>query len=132
MLLIDSNILIDIWQDDPHWSARSMATLHQHASLHELAINLIVLAEISVRFASRTEVEYALASLGISLLNIPSEAAFLAGKAFASYRKQGGTRTSLLPDFFIGAHAAVLGATLLTRDTRRYSTYFPTVPLITP
>jgi predicted nucleic acid-binding protein len=132
MLLIDSNILIDIWQDDPHWSARSMATLHQHAALHELAINLIVLAEISVRFASRTEVENALASLGISLLNIPSEAAFLAGKAFASYRKQGGTRTSLLPDFFIGAHAAVLGATLLTRDTRRYSTYFPTVPLITP
>jgi len=132
MVLIDSNIFLDIWQNDPQWAPRSARTLQNLAASEELAINPIIFAEVSVRFASRPDVERALASLGISILDIPNEAAFLAGKAFQLYRQQAGTKTGVLPDFFIGAHAAVLGCPVLTRDTRRYSTYFPSVSLITP
>jgi len=132
MVLIDSNVLLDIWQNDPQWSPLSTAALKRLAATEELAINPIIFAEVSVRFASRSQVEMAIDNLTIALLNIPNETAFLAGKAFQQYRKQSGLKTGVLPDFLIGAHAAVLGMSLLTRDTRRYATYFPTVRLITP
>jgi hypothetical protein len=100
--------------------------------MHDLAINPIVYSEISVSFAGQTEVDDRLDAMEIGVLDIPRAAAFLAGKAYVHYRRKGGTNANVLPDFFIGAHAAVLGCTLLTRDTRRYSTYFPTVRLISP
>jgi predicted nucleic acid-binding protein len=132
MVLIDSNILLDVWQNDPLWSPRSIVATQQLALSNELTINAVVFAEISVRFPSHTDVEQALASLAVTMLTIPNEAAFVAAKAFERYRKQGGTKTNVLPDFFIGAHAAVLGCPLLTRDTGRYATYFPTISLIAP
>jgi predicted nucleic acid-binding protein len=132
MILVDSNIILDIWYRDPAWQAWSRSQLFRLRLLDELAINLIVYAEVSPRFDSPSKVDEALALLGLSIADIPREAAHLAGKAFLKYRSQGGTRTNVLPDFFIGAHAAVLGVSLLTRDTRRYAQYFPTVTLIAP
>jgi len=132
MVLIDSNILLDIWQNDPQWSTLSTEALRRLAAAEELAINPIIFAEVSVRFPSRVDVDRALGSLSITLLNIPNEAAFLAGKAFQQYRKQGGTKTGVLPDFFIGAHAEALGCTMLTRDGSRYANYFPIIRLIHP
>ena len=95
-------------------------------------MNPIVYAEISVRYRDEKEVDRILVAAGLRFMGIPRRAAFLAAKAYQQYRQLGGQRSSLLPDFFIGAHAEVLGATILTRDTRRYETYFPTVPLIAP
>jgi predicted nucleic acid-binding protein len=132
MVFIDSNILLDIWQNDPLWASRSTIALRNLAAAEELAIISIIFAEVSVRFASPYDVERAVASLDISILGIPNKASFFAGKAFQLYRKQGGTKTGVLPDFFIGGHAEALGCSLLTRDAGRYRTYFPTVPLIAP
>ena len=98
----------------------------------EIATNALVYAEVSARVGTQAELDLTLEMMQLAVLEIPREAAFLAGKAFLKYRKQGGTKTNVLPDFFIGAHAAVLGAPLLTRDPRRYATYFPTVRLIAP
>jgi predicted nucleic acid-binding protein len=132
MILIDANILLDIWDPDPVWSAWSIGQLRNQSLLHELAINPIVYSEISVSFSIPTDLNEQLANLGVAVLNIPLEAAFLAGKAFAHYRRRGGSKTNVLADFFIGAHAVVLKCALLTRDTRRYATYFPGMRLITP
>jgi hypothetical protein len=98
----------------------------------ELAINPIVYAEISARFATSVALDQRLEDLGLIVLSIPRRAAFLAGKAFVQYRRLGGTKGNVLPDFFIGAHASVLGCPLLTRDTQRYAAYFPSVHLIAP
>jgi predicted nucleic acid-binding protein len=98
----------------------------------ELAIDPIVYAEISPRFSTSAHLDEKLEDLGVIVIGIPRRAAFLAGKAYVQYRRQSGTKSNVLPDFFIGAHAAVLGCSLLTRDTRRYSAYFPMVNLITP
>ena len=106
--------------------------MRRQSLLHELAINPIIYAEISVSFASSTALDEKLAHLGVIVVGIPRRAAFRAGKAYAQYRRQSGTKSDVLSDFFIGAHAAVLGCPLLTRDTRRYSTYFPSVRLIAP
>jgi hypothetical protein len=97
-----------------------------------LAIDPIVYAEISPRFSTSAHLDEKLEDLGVIVFGIPRRAAFLAGKAYVQYRRQSGTKSNVLPDFFIGAHAAVLGCSLLTRDTRRYSAYFPMVNLITP
>jgi predicted nucleic acid-binding protein len=132
MVLVDSNIILDIWYRDPAWEKWSRSELFRIGIIEELAINAIVYAEVSTRYSSPSELDQALQILQLSIEEIPREAAFLAGKAFLRYRKDGGTRTNVLPDFFIGAHAAVLGCPLLTRDTSRYATYFPTVHLITP
>jgi len=132
MVLVDSNVILDIWYRDPVWERWSKPELFRIGMIEELAINAIVYAEVSTRFRAESELNQALQILELRVLEIPREAAFLAGKAFQLYRQQAGTKTGLLPDFFIGAHAAVLGASLLTRDTRRYATYFPTVSLITP
>jgi predicted nucleic acid-binding protein len=132
MVLVDSNIILDIWYRDPVWEQWSRSQLFRLGTIEEMTINSIVYAEVSTRFRTQSECDEALQILELTVLEIPKEAAFLAGKAFQSYRKQAGIRTGVLPDFFIGAHAAVIGCPLLTRDTRRYATYFPTVSLIAP
>lgn len=132
MIFVDSNIIFDIWDRDPVWAPWSENQILNFAQLYDLAINPVVYAELSPRFNSRTRLDEAIKSFPFLVLGIPREAAFRAGLAFLEYRKRGGTRSNVLPDFFIGAHAAVLGVPLLTRDARRYATYFPTLRLITP
>jgi predicted nucleic acid-binding protein len=130
--LVDTNILFDYLSDDSEWFDWAASMLAQAANDGFLAINPIVYAEVSVRFARVEDVEAALPVHYFRRAPIPWEAAFLAAKVYAQYRKQGGTRTAPLPDFFIGAHAAVAGMTLLTRDARRYREYFPKLKLIAP
>lgn len=132
MIFIDANIILDIWDPDPVWHAWSLAQLRRHSLLHELGINPIVYAEISVSFSTPSNLDKKLEELHISVLSIPRRAAFLAGKAHQQYRRRGGTKGNVLADFLIGAHAAVLACALMTRDTRIYAAYFPTVPLIAP
>jgi len=132
MLLVDTNVLIDVLEDDPQWADWSIAQLRAQSKVHPLAINPIIYAELSLTFSTVEALDDTIENLGLTLLEIPRPALFLAGKAFAQYRKQGGKANNVLADFFIGAHAAVLGCQLLTRDTRRYQTYFPRVKLITP
>ena len=132
MVIVDSNIIFDLWDQDPVWSTWSAQQLRSLSTAHELAINAVIYAEVSVRFSSQGGLDKAIDELGLTVLEIPRDAAFLAGKAFQQYRRQGGNRTGVLPDFFIGAHAASLRCEILTRDRRPYSTYFPTVPLIAP
>ncbi len=130
--LVDSNVLLDILTNDPTWSAWSATALERCANEGMLYINPIIYAEISIRFNSIEELEAAVPEESFRRLPLSAEAAFLAGKAFLRYRRQGGQHTTTLPDFFIGAHAAVTGLRLLTRDAQRYRTYFPTLPLIAP
>lgn len=132
MILVDSNVLLDVFDKDPVWLTWSLTQLRYSAMRDELAINTIVYAEISARFLTPVELDELLEEMEIKVLAIPLAAAFLAGKAFAYHRRQGGARANVLPDFFIGAHAVVLGCSLLTRDTRRYRTYFPSVALLAP
>jgi hypothetical protein len=132
MLLVDTNVLIDVLEDDPEWADWSIAQLRAQSRVHRLAINPIVYAELSLTFSRVEVLDDTIESLGLTLLELPRPALFLAGKAFAQYRKQGGKANNVLTDFFIGAHAAVLGYPLLTRDTRRYQSYFPSVKLIAP
>jgi predicted nucleic acid-binding protein len=132
MILLDANVLLDIWDDDPVWYTWSSEQFRRLSFIDELTINPIVYAEISARFPTSAALDEKLENLGVIVIGIPRRAAFLAGKAFVQYRRQGGTRGNVLPDFFVGAHATALGCALLTRDTRRYTAYFPTVPLITP
>jgi predicted nucleic acid-binding protein len=131
-LLVDSNIILDIFLDDPQWADWSEMTLNRYGYDHKLLINPIIYTEVSIGFERIEEVEAAINAADFEMLPIPKEALFLAGKAFLQYRRQKGTKSSPLPDFFIGAHAAVLGIDLITRDVSRYRTYFPTVNLITP
>jgi predicted nucleic acid-binding protein len=130
--LIDTNVLLDIFTRDPTWLDWSLARLEQAAVAGPLIINDVIYAETSTRYPSIGDFETALADVGVSVLPTPRMALFLAGKAFTQYRRAGGIRTGVLADFFIGAHAAVEGLPLLTRDSRRYLRYFPTVVLITP
>jgi predicted nucleic acid-binding protein len=132
MILLDANVILDVLDPDPVWHAWSSSQLRRLSLTEELAINPIVYAEISVSFATAAALDEKLAVLGVIVLSIPRLAAFLAGKAIAQYRRQGGTKGNVLPDFFIGAHAAVLECPILTRDTRRYAAYFPNVRLIAP
>jgi len=132
MVLVDTNVLLDVLNSHPvwlHWSASQMLHL---GMTERLVINPIIYAEVSITFVTLAEVEESMDKMDLTLEDLPREVAFLAGKAFVQYRRNGGTRTNVLPDFFIGAHAAFLGCPLLTRDVRRYATYFPTVQLITP
>lgn len=130
--MVDTNVLLDLFTDDPNWSAWSAAQLDRLALIGPLLLNDIVYAELSVSFVTPDEVDEALARIGVELTPTPRGALFLAGKAYRRYRSAGGTRTGVLPDFFIGAHAAVTRLPLLTRDARRYRAYFPTVELVTP
>ena len=132
MVLIDTNVLLDVVTNDPQWADSSQRQLEAAALKDRLAINAVVYAELSIGFRRIEEVEAALAKTQIAIEEIPLEALFLAGKAFQRYKARGGKRTGVLPDFFIGAHAAVLSIPLLTRDARRYSDYFPKLELLAP
>jgi predicted nucleic acid-binding protein len=131
-ILVDSNVILDIVTEDPSWFAWSSNALVSAADRARLVINPVIFAEVSVRFSAIEELDAALPSDSFAREPIPYEAAFLAGKIFVQYRRRGGERRSPLPDFFIGAHAAVAGYRLLTRDAARYRGYFPNLPLITP
>ena len=132
MTLVDSNVLLDIFTRTPGWWEWSLAQLEDAALHGPLLINHVIFVETSIRFPLIKDFEAALAKAGVSVAPMPRMALFLAGKASVQYRNAGGVRSSVLPDFFIGAHATVEQLPLLTRDTRRYRTYFPTVELITP
>lgn len=129
--LVDSNVLFDFLSEDEGWFDWSSAMLEQAANAGSVAINQVIYAEVSVRYKAIEELEEELGDYFLRA-SLPWEAAFLAGKAFAQYKKRTGTRRSPLPDFYIGAHAAVAGMTLLTRDPRRYRAYFPKLRLISP
>jgi predicted nucleic acid-binding protein len=131
-VLVDSNVILDVFLDDPDWAEWSTATLDEFSEKEALYINPIVYSEISIGFKRIEELESAVARGGFRMLDIPKEALFLAGKAFLKYRRSKGPRPSPLPDFYIGAQAAIFNMDLITRDIQRYRAYFPTVRLITP
>ena len=131
-ILIDSNVLLDVLSNDARWSSWSADAIEKAADRSRLVINPIVYAEVSIRYSRIEDLEEALPKTMFEREAIPYEAAFLAGKSFLAYRRRGGTRETLLPDFFIGAHATVAGYKLLTRDVARYRTYFPRLSLIAP
>ena len=131
-ILVDSNIILDVFLDDPNWAEWSESKLEKFSAITKLYINPIVYSEISIGFKRIEELESVLDRAGFLMLDIPKEALFLAGKVFLKYRKNRGTKRSPLPDFYIGAHAAILEMELITRDESRYRTYFPTVKLISP
>jgi len=132
MLLVDTNVLVDVLQDDPQWANWSIGQLRAQASIHQLAINPIIYAEMSLSFSSLEGLDSAVSTLALELREIPRPALFLAAKAYAQYRKRGGSKLQVLPDFFIGAHAAVESWPLLTRDASRFRTYFPTLEVVAP
>lgn len=132
MLLVDTNVLVDVLENDPEWADWSTNQLRAQAKIHRLAINPIIYSELSLTFSTVEALDRIIDDLGLAMIELPRPALFLAGKAFVRYRRQGGTKNSVLADFFIGAHAAVSRYPLLTRDTRRYNSYFADVKLIAP
>jgi predicted nucleic acid-binding protein len=132
MILVDTNVLLDVLEEDSRWAAWSQDRLDAASITDTLAINPIIYSELSMAFARIEELEAVIVDAALTVEAIPREALFLAGKAFLRYRRSRGTKRSVLPDFYIGAHAAVMQWPILTRDVSRYQTYYPTVPLITP
>ena len=132
LLLVDTNILVDVLEDDPKWAEWSLQQLRNQSKVNKIIINPIIYTELSVIFSSIELLDDILNKLNLEIFELPKEALFLAGKAFVKYRKKSGAKSNVLSDFFIGAHVAVLTCLLLTRDRNRYQTYFPTVKLITP
>lgn len=132
MILVDTNVLLDVVSDDPIWADWSQRQMEAASLVQQLAVNSVIYAELSFGFTRIEEVDAVLADARIRLIDIPREALFLAGKAFRLYRRRGGLKTGVLPDFFIGAHAAVEQLPLLTRDPMRFRAHFPTVRLIAP
>ena len=132
MLLVDTNVLVDVLEDDPLWADWSVQQLRAQSQVHQLFINPVIYAELSLTFDSVKELDAAIEGIGLKVQEMPRPALFLAGRAYLKYRRGGGTRTNVLADFFIGAHASVLGCGILTRDGRRYRNYFPRVALVAP
>jgi predicted nucleic acid-binding protein len=132
LILVDTNVLLDVLQNDKQWGPWALQALEFAAAQDALAVNSVIYAELSIAFARIEELEQVLTDGRLSVEPIPREALFLAGKVFLQYKKRQGNKTSVLPDFFIGAHAAVSGSQILTRDVARYRAYFPTVKLLTP
>jgi hypothetical protein len=132
VVLVDSSVLLDVLTEDPSWAGWSSEALERCGDENELAINPIIYAEVSIRFERIEDLDAALPDAEFRRLPLPFEAGFLAGKSYLRYRRRGGLRGAPLPDFYIGAHAAVSGFTLLTRDTARYRTYFPRLRVIAP
>lgn len=130
--LVDSNVILDVLTEDTGWFSWSSKSLARCADEGPLYINAVIYSEVSIGFATIEEVEYALPPAAFIRLHLSLETAFLAGKAYLDYRKRGGAKSGTLPDFFIGAHAAVSGLRLLTRDARRYRSYFPSLKLFSP
>jgi predicted nucleic acid-binding protein len=131
-MLVDTNVLVDVLEDDPDWGDWSVAQLQAQSKVHRLVINPIIYSELSLTFSTVEALDHVLDGMELQMLEIPKPALFLAGKAFLQYRRSGGVRNNVLGDFFIGAHAAVSGLPVLTRDTRRYRSYFPSIRLVTP
>lgn len=131
-ILVDSSVLLDVTTEDPSWYDWSSEALAKAGREAVLVINPLIYAEVSNRFPTIEELDDAIPPDRYRREPLPFEAAFLAGKAFKKYRRRGGAKTSPLSDFYIGAHAAVSGFAILTRDPRRYRAYFPTVELIAP
>jgi hypothetical protein len=130
--LVDSNVILDILTEDPDWLDWSASALARQADAGSLVVNPVIYAEVAARFERIEDLEEALPVEYYRRDPLPWEAAFLAGRCFVRYRRAGGQRRSPLPDFYIGAHALVSGLTLLTRDARRYRTYFPKLRVIAP
>jgi predicted nucleic acid-binding protein len=131
-VLVDSNVILDVATEDPAWLAWSSEALARAADESVLVINPLIYAEVSIGFDAIEDLDELLPETLFRRDPLPFEAAFLAGKAFVAYRRRGGGKGKPLPDFYIGAHAAVAGLRLLTRDARRYRTYFPTVEILAP
>ena len=132
MILVDTNVLLDVLQDDSRWAQWSQDQLDTALLTDRLTINAVIYAELSVSFETLGNLQAVLTAASIKIVDIPREALFLAGKAFLKYKRRQGRKTGVLPDLFVGAHAAVLGYPLITRDVARYKTYFPGVQLISP
>ncbi|MBN1848279.1 MAG: type II toxin-antitoxin system VapC family toxin [Deltaproteobacteria bacterium] len=131
-ILVDSNVILDVFLNDQNWADWSESKLEEYGYSSTLYINTIIYSEVSIGFELIEELENAIHKAGFQMLEIPREALFLAGKAFLRYKKRKGVQKIILPDFFIGAQAAVLGLDLLTRDVSRYRSYFPTLKVISP
>lgn len=131
-MLVDINVLIDVLEDDPEWANWSLAQLQAQSIIHKLVINPIIYSELSLTFSTIEELDAVLEGMELPMLEMPKPALLLASKAFLQYRKKSGNKNNALGDFFIGAHAAVSGLPVLTRDTDRYTTYFPSVQLVSP
>ncbi|UCD91118.1 MAG: type II toxin-antitoxin system VapC family toxin [Desulfobacterales bacterium] len=131
-ILVDSNVILDVFLNDPIWADWSESTLEKYIQYERLYINSIVYSEISICFELIEDLESAITKSGFQMLEIPKEALFLAGKVYLKYKKRKGAKRTPLPDFYIGAQAAVFNLRLITRDVSRYRSYFPTVELITP
>jgi predicted nucleic acid-binding protein len=131
-LLVDTNVILDVVSNDPQWAAWSQAQLDAASLKSTLLINPVIYAELSIAYERIEELESLVERAGFRLDPVPREALFLAGRVFLQYRKRRGAKTGVLPDFFIGAHAAIAGIPLLTRDVGRYATYFPSLKLISP
>lgn len=131
-VLIDSNVILDVFLDDPNWASWSEKILDFYSQKTILYINPIIYTEISIGFKCIEELEQAVAKSEFVMLDIPKEALFLAGKAFYQYKRKKGIKRTTLPDFFIGAQAVILGLNLITRDVSRYRTYYPKIKIITP
>jgi hypothetical protein len=132
MILVDTNVVVDVLERDPQWFSWSVGQMRSLSMSQQLVINAMIYAELAATYTSSAVLDQKIATMNLLFEEIPRQAAFLAGKAYVLYRRRGGTKANVLPDFFIGAHAAVLGCPLLTRDTRRYATHFPGVRLIAP
>ena len=132
MVLVDTNVLVDVLQNDPQWAEWSIAQLRAQSTLHALAINPVIYAEMSLSFSTLEALDDVVLTLALELREMPRPALFLAAKAYAQYRRRGGSKAQVLPDFFIGAHAVVEGWPVLTRDASRFRTYFPTLDVIAP
>ena len=131
-VLVDSNVILDVFLNDLKWADWSESKLEEYSNHTSLYINSIIYSEISIGFKLIEDLEFAISKAGFQLLEIPKEALFLAGKAYIKYKRRKGIKRTPLPDFFIGAQAAVLSLDLITRDVSRYQSYFPSVKLIAP
>lgn len=132
MILVDTNVLIDVLEDDPVWADWSIEQMRAQSKIHNLVINPVIYAELSQTFSTFEALNEVVEEMGLLMQEVPRPALFLAGKAFVRYRKVGGSKNNVLADFFIGAHAAVKRLPLLTRDAKRYRSYFPSVQLVVP
>lgn len=132
MTLVDTNVLLDVLTNDPYWLSWSVANLRLQSIKGPLLINEVIYAEMAGHVSNEVELDASVQQFEVRLDRAPKSALFLAGETFRRYRRRGGVRTGVLADFFIGAHAQVIGCPVLTRDTGRYRTYFPDVLLITP
>jgi predicted nucleic acid-binding protein len=131
-MLVDTNILIDVLNNEPRWADWSIHQLRVQSKIHVLTINPVIYSELSCTFSKIEDLDDVVQVMGLKYVQMPKPALFLAAKAFQAYRKKGGTKNNILGDFFVGAHAAVSRLPVLTRDIQRYKTYFPSVQLVSP